>query len=180
MATPSSLLREYFGPLQGLLSWHGTAEFGTWLSLSFGQPRLTVREGKPQAVSKLLRRRRIFVEGDFLLWIEMGAWELFEDGRRLFHSGQSRRSLRRAAARLEAQRITRVEITADPVGTVFSFDLGSQLHVRPTEDAEPDEGLWHLYSSDRCLSLLANGTLTHGPLTDKPRSTAARAVIYIL
>jgi hypothetical protein len=147
MATPSSLLREYFSPLKGPLSWDATAELGTWLSLRFGQPRLTVREARPEAVSRLLRRRRVFLEGGFLLWIEMGQWELLEKGRRLFHSGQSRRSLRRAAARLEAQRISRVEITADPVGTVFSFDLGSQLHVRPTEDAEADEALWHLYSS---------------------------------
>ncbi|HKV09949.1 MAG TPA: hypothetical protein VJ725_17550 [Thermoanaerobaculia bacterium] len=180
MATPSSLLREYFSPLKGLLSWEGTAEFGTWLSLRFGTPRLTVREGKPEAVSKILRRRRVFLEGDFLLWVEMGAWEVFEEGKRRFHSGQSRRSLRRAAAWLEAQAISRVEITTDPVGTVFFFDLGSELHVRPMADAEPDEDLWHLYSRDRSLSLMPDGTLEHGPLTSKSRRTKARDVIYTL
>ena len=126
-----------------------------------------------------LKRRRVFVVGEFLLWVEMGAWELFEGGKRLFHSEQPRSYLRRAAARLDSQQLSLVELTCNPVSTVFIFDHGSRLHVRPTEEAAPDEPLWHIYAQGKCLSLLSNGTLEHGASENrKPRHTIARATVY--
>ena len=179
MATASALIREYFGPLRALPCWHVTAEYGSWLSLRFGRPRLDVREGNPKARSARLKRRRVFVEGDFLLWVEMGAWDLVENGKRRFHSEQTRDSLRRAAGCLESQKLVRVELSTTPTKTVFTFDFGSQLRIRPTEDAEPDEALWHLYSRKRCLSMLANGTLEHGLLANRrPGRATAAALTY--
>jgi hypothetical protein len=179
MTTANALVREYFGPLDGLPCWHVTAEYGSWLSFRFGQPHLDVREGAPESKTKRLKRRRVFVEGTFLLWVEMGAWEILEDGKRLFHSEQSRRYLRRAAAHLEAQKVQQVTLVANPISTVFSFDFGSELRIRPTEDAESDEPLWHLYTQKRCLSLLASGTLEHGlSANSKPRRIAARSTVY--
>lgn len=179
MTTAHTLIHEYFGPLTDLPCWHTTSEFGSWLSLRFGQPRLDIREGNPDAKSDRLKRRRVDVEGDFLLWIEMGAWELVENQERLFHSEQPRASLRRAAARLEGQKVSGVEILTAPFCTVFKFDLGSTLHVRPAEDAEPDEPLWHLYTRDHCLSLLANGRFQYGLFVSRRlRHTAARAISY--
>lgn len=179
MATAGALIREYFGPLRRLPCWHVTAEYGSWLSLRFGRPRLDVREGNPKAKSERLRRRNVFVEGDFLLWVEMGAWDLLENGKRSFHSEQPRSYLRRAAASLESQKIVGVELDANPTSTVLTFDFGSSLHIRPTDDAEPDEALWHLYSRKRCLTLLANGNLEHGLSANrKPRRATATALTY--
>ena len=179
MATARTLIREYFSPLSDLPCWNTTSEFGSWLSLRFGQPRLDIREGNPGAKSDRLKRRRVVVEGDFLLWIEMGAWELVENQKRLFHSEQSRASLRRAAARLEGQKVSGVEILTAPLCTVFHFDLGSTVHVHPTKNAEPDEPLWHLYNQEYCLSLLANGKFQYGLSSSfKQRHTTARVISY--
>ena len=180
MATTRALLREYFQPLEKLPCWNVTAEFGSWLSIRFGQPHLLVREGNPKSKLKGLRRRAVFVEGEFLLWIEMGSWRLLEDGKQLFHSEQARAYLRRAAARLDSQKLSRIELTLHPSKTVFAFDHGSELHVQPTEKAQPDEALWHMYGAGRCLSLLANGIFEHGATQNrKPRQTTARASIHV-
>ena len=180
MATTRALLREYFAPLASMPCWNVTAEFGSWLSLCFGQPRLEIREGNPDSKLKNLRRRAVFVEGEFLLWVEMGAWQLLENGKLLFHSGQARKYLRRAAGHLDSQKLLRVELTTDPARTVFAFDHGSELHVGPTADSEPDEPLWHVYGAGKCLSLLADGTLEHGASHDrKPRRTTARASVHV-
>lgn len=178
MATTSSLFREYFGQLKGLPCWGASAEFGTWLSLNFGRPHIRVREGNPKAESERQRRRHVYVNGDFLLWFEMGEWEYFENGKRRFHSGQSRAYLRRAAARLQSQCVARVQLVAQPAEMVFDFDLGGQLRVRPTSDAEQDDPLWHLYAHDRCLTLLANGTLEHGASNLKPAKIKAHPAVY--
>lgn len=181
MASTRSLLREYFGPLANQPCWNASAAYGSWLSLNFGPPRLDVREGNPASSVQRLRRRSVLVKGEFLLWIDMGAWDLYEEGIRLFHSEQARACLRRAAGRLDAQKLVSVAVRTSPVRTIFTFDLGSQLHVRSSETAEPDEPLWHLYSHDNCLSLLAAGTLQHGAANaSQPKQTSARSSAHAL
>lgn len=153
----------------GLPCWEASAEFGTWLSLRYGQPKVKIREGSPAGETERQRRRRVMIDGDFLLWIEMGEWVYFEDGKRKYHSGQSRAYLRRVAARLQSQCLSFVTVLELPSIVRFEFDLGGCLLVRPAQDAEPDDPLWHIYAFDRCLTLLANGTLEHGPSSDVKR-----------
>ena len=100
MPTTKFLLREYFGPLAGLPCWNVKAEYGSRLSFNFGTPHLETREGNPDAKISSLKRRAVFVTGEFRLWVEMGAWEILENGKRIYHSDQSRAYLRRAASQL--------------------------------------------------------------------------------
>ncbi|MFO1394800.1 MAG: hypothetical protein U1F09_13630 [Steroidobacteraceae bacterium] len=123
---------------------------------------MKVREANPQAKAKALQRRAVFIEGDYLLWIEMGAWELFQNTRLEFHSEQSRAYLRRAAARLDGQKLVRVDLSSDGNQTKFAFDLGSTLVVLPKKRAEADDPLWHMYCQSKARSLLANGELQYG------------------
>ena len=180
MATTRALLREYFAPLATVPCWNATAEFGSWLSFRFGEPHLEIREGNPDSKLKSLRRRAVFVEGEFFLWVEMGAWQLFESGKLLFHSEQARKYLRRAAGHLDSQKLSRVELATDPTRTVFAFENGSELRVCPTMDSEPDEPLWHVYGAGKCLSLLADGTFEHGASqSQRPHRTTARAAVHV-
>ncbi len=162
MTYTQSLFTDYFGQLAGRPCWEATAEFGTWLSLSFGKPHVRIHEGNPDSQSEHQRRRQAYIQGDFLLWFEMGEWEYFEDDKRKFHARQSRAQLRRAAARLQSQCLCGVQLVALPAEMVFDFDLGGRLRVRPSPKAEPDDPLWHLYAYERCLTFLASGTLVHG------------------
>lgn len=162
MLIDQELLGHYFSPLNELPCWNATAEYGSWIRLQFGAPHLNIREGNPASTISSMKRRAVFVAGDFELWIEMGAWEMFENGKRVFHSEQPRNQLRRAAGRLNGQKLLKVELVVHPMATVFSFDEGSQLKVCATTDAKPDEPLWHVYSASNFLSLLASGTCEHG------------------
>jgi len=167
MTTTLSLFRDYFGLMGSLPCWDASSEFGTWLSLSYGQPKVKVREGNPAGDTARQRRRRVTMEGDFLLWFEMGEWEYFEDGKRKYHSEQSRAYLRRVAARLQSQCLSSVAVLELPAVVRFEFDLGGTLLVRSSMDAEPGDPLWHLYAFDRCLTLRADGVLEHGRSASK-------------
>jgi hypothetical protein len=45
------------------------------------------------------------------------------------------------------------------------FDEGAILSVSATDEAEPDEVLWHLYSGSRVLVLYARGEFQYGALS---------------
>ncbi len=177
MPFPQNPVRRYFDRVAGQPCWHATAEYGSWLLLNFGQPKLNIREANPSSNSELMRRRNVVVEGDGLLWVEMGAWELREGRRRLFHSEQSRTYLRRAAARLDGQCLIRLEIQTVPLRSVFFFDHGSVLAVWAHESNEDGAPLWHIHGGRSCMSLLAGGQLEYGPAQGQsPRRTAASSV----
>jgi hypothetical protein len=162
MPTSQSVISEHFAEVVGRPCWQVSSEYGTWLSLNFGQPSLHIREGNPEARLTSMQRRQATIRGSSLLWVEMGGWELLKKSKRLFHSGQSRGYLRKAASQLDGQLLDRVEIIASPLQTSFFFDHGSELRVFIHPESSRDEPLWHLYTGENCLSLLANGILEHG------------------
>ena len=162
MLINQELLSQYFSPLNELPCWNATAEYGSWIRLQFGAPHLNIREGNPASTISGMKRRAVFVAGDFELWIEMGAWEMFDNGKRVFHSEQSRNHLRRAAGRLNGQKLLKVELVAQSMTTLFVFDEGTQLNVHATTDAKPDEPLWHVYSAGDCLTLFTSGNCKTG------------------
>jgi hypothetical protein len=75
--------------------------------------------------------------------------------------------------------LTQVSISTKPLNTTFTFDEGSMLRVGPTEHAEPDDPLWHLYSGRRTLVLLAAGEMQYGLLSrNAPHRCRAQALLY--
>lgn len=178
MPNTTPLLTEHFSLLVAQPCWQCTANYGSWLSLHFGQPRIVMREPDPNANVLSMRRRRADVQGDFLLWIEMGAWEYSEDGKPLQHSEQTREFLRQAAARLQGQYISRVQFLHACTETIFDFDQGGQLRVWPHRDASADDPLWHLYLPEKILTLRGNGRIAHGAVSQElsifiPNETAS-------
>lgn len=161
----TSLLAEHFSLLAAQPCWQCTANYGSWLSLHFGQPRIVVREPVPNAKRLSMQRRSADVQGDFLLWIEMGAWEYSEEGKPLQHSEQSREALQKVAALLQGQCISSVQLLHARTETIFEFDQGGQLRVWPHADASADDPLWHLYLPEKILTFQANGHIAHGPLS---------------
>lgn len=167
MPITTSLLTEHFSLLAAQPCWQCTANYGSWLSLHFGQPRIVVRAPQPNAKVASMLRRRAGVEGDFLLWIEMGAWEYSEDGKPLQHSEQPREFLQQAAARLQGQCISGVQLLHSRIETLFDFDQGGQLRVWPHSDVRADDPLWHLYLPEKILTVQANGHIAHGPVSQE-------------
>jgi hypothetical protein len=166
------VLKRHLRRLSGLPAWGGSAFFGTWLSLQFGEPRLEIREPVANA-GRFGRRRRASVVGQHHLWLDMCHWEIFEDSRRRFHSGQSRLLLLRAAAHLEGQILVGVSLSLRPLLTEFEFDGGSRLVARRYPRAASDWELWHLYSPRSYLGLTSDARIHWGWLRPE-RLRAAR------
>ncbi|WP_148293024.1 hypothetical protein [Comamonas sp. B-9] len=179
MLHTTSLLAEHFSLLAAQPCWQCTANYGSWLSLHFGQPRIVVREPVPNAKALAMRRRRADVQGDFLLWIEMAAWEYSEDDKPLLHSEQPRESLQQAAARLQGQCISGVRLLHARTETIFDFDQGGQLRVWPHGDARADDPLWHLYLPEKILTLQANGHIAHGSLSQELSSFVPNETVSV-
>jgi hypothetical protein len=156
--------------ISGLPCWGVTAEYGSWLGLNFGQPTLEVIEAASAIDSPTLGRRRVFVQGEHRLWVDLCNWEIFENSRRRFHSGQRRASLRRAAARLEGQILRRFSLQLRPLGCAFAFDEGSVLVMRRRAKAQRDDELWHFYSPRTYLSLRSDAQLEFGRLQSESLS----------
>jgi hypothetical protein len=158
------LLENFFRGLRGAPAWGVSVEYGSWLSLNFGNPHLEVREAVAEAQSPMARRRTVFVKGDHRLWIDLCTWDLFAGSRRRFHSEQRRSSLRRAAAPLNGQIITTLLIKTRPFVAEFQFDAGSRLVMKPYPRAPGADELWHLYTGRRYLCLAASRHVRHGIL----------------
>jgi hypothetical protein len=159
MSAYRNLLARRFRNLRGLPCWLVHGNFGTWLSLYFGRPSVVVREGKPSSSSRFSKRRRAFVEGEFLLWIEMADWEYTEPPR-LRIQPTSRQRIRKAAALLQGQVLSAIATRKRPLEVTFHFDEGGALRVWRGADLKPDDPLWHLYLRGRGISLLANGAIS--------------------
>lgn len=159
MQEAEQCVREWFGHLTTRPSWGISNSYGSWIRMNFGEPSLDVRDPAPEARSAAGRHRRVAVQGEYQLLVELADWTLEIPNWPEVTSESSRRDVRRALARLEGQIITHVKLNSSPVTSVFGFDLGAVLSVASYEDAEPDFELWHLFHEGRELSLEASGLL---------------------
>jgi hypothetical protein len=176
MSGGTALTGKYFANLHALPCWNSFGEYGTWLSLYFGRPRVVVHEALKRSRLKRLRRRRAYVSGEFLLWVEMGSWEYSDrDGSRIKPS--SRKTIRHAAKLLCGQSLRRVVVKPRAVETIFRFDYGT-LRVWPYRDLQPDDPLWHLYTPKRVLTLRRDGMLSHGLSNGKQRLIRSNTCSY--
>jgi len=156
-----------------------TAEFGSWLTLHFGTPKLDVRDAVPTARSKALQRRAVFVEGQHRLWIDLCDWEIIEAGRRRFHSDQRRGELRRAADHLDGQVLQGFSLSLRPLRCTFRFDAGSTLVTQRYSRARQDDELWRFYSSRTYLGLRSDADLVFGTLDPERLSNCPALALEI-
>jgi hypothetical protein len=116
-----------------------------------------------------MRRRRVFVHGEWHLWIYCCQWQVTTVTRLVGHSAlqsAAKRPILRAAQELDGQRLVGMSIDARRGTSVFAFDLGSRLETHPY-DADGQQ--WLLYEPDgRVLTYRADGCFTHQP-GDTPR-----------
>src|SRR5215213_6024148 len=79
-------LRRAFAPLIGLAAWSVRIGHGSFLTLEFGTPHLSVREpivakpGASEKVRKALARRRVRPVGEWHLWIYCWHWRVWSEG----------------------------------------------------------------------------------------------------
>ena len=162
-----------FNPIYGRPCWGVQPGYGTFLTLEFGEPHLTVREPRDASpdvsprVRKLFARRNVTVRGEWHLWIYCCNWTVLEDGKVIGDSTSNRR-IKRAAEALNGQQLESFTFKQRGCKSTFDFDLGAVLETRPYDRASEQ---WLLYQpSGKVLTLRADKKYSHHA-KDAPPST---------
>lgn len=142
------VIERCFAPIRDLPCWLAKHGHGSSLTFEFGKPRLEVLEPRPPRpesspkVNRLRAERRVWVKGDWHLWIYCCHWRLFEKTKQLAHSESSAAVIGRAVATLDGQKLQVVEVNPATGDTVFRFDLGGRIETRRYDR---DHEQWMLY-----------------------------------
>src|SRR5947208_1815748 len=137
-------------PLIGQMAWLVRRGVGSFLTMEFGAPHLSVREPiTPTAthsakVRRDLLRRRVFVEGDWHFWIQYADWALRTNEGSLDHNNTIGSALDQCLIDLEGQRLISVGPESIAHSIAFTFDLGAVLEIGPS--AEIPDTQWSLHS----------------------------------
>jgi hypothetical protein len=149
-----------FKSVSGKPCWNVRIGHGSFLMLEFGRPHLEIREpivaakSSSKGVREHLARRRIFVHGQWHLWLMDCDWVVQKKGKRLGDS-RTKTSARRAADFLNGQKLIQFSIAPGSVETVFEFDLGLTLKTFPYDTRGVQ---WLLFDPSRkVLRLRADG-----------------------
>jgi len=149
---------------------------GSWVTLNFGEPTLTVEEPRPRPVflgkhvPRKLVTRTATVRGPWWLWIDCAYWSLAVERAELAHCESDRTTIARALHILEGQALSGVDVEPDG-RTTFAFDLGCVLATGPAPAGWYDRKvpLWHLYQPEgQVLTVRSDGCYVAGA-GDTPR-----------
>jgi len=143
--------------------WRG--QFG--LELSFGPPKLHIREprasnSKRAMVRRILGHRRVTVRGAWWLWITMNRWKLTLADAPTVTPANSDRQIANSVQWLDGQKLTGFSISADSAYTQLHFDLGALLEIG--QGAVKSDELWTLSRPSRpprALCVRADGLFSH-------------------
>lgn len=153
-----------FRRLYGKPCWGVKPGYGSFLTFEFGEPHLEIRE--PIAVAKNvpadlredMERRRVYVHGEWHLWIYCCDWQVF-CGPKCIGDSSSSANIRRAAEFLDGQALTSFSISLPNVNCTFEFDLGGTLSTR---SYDKDSEQWMLYEPlHTVLTVRADGRYKH-------------------
>lgn len=155
---------EVWKPLIGQIVWSVRRGVGTSITMEFGEPHLSIREpisprlGHSERILQALKRRRVFVTGDWHFWIEYGYWRLTTDSGILEYSTARSSSIEECLADLDGQRLASTGIGTLPHSWIFHFDLNARLEIWPSKEI-PDTQ-WSLHHWDgEIVACESNGAL---------------------
>ncbi|MGA8653558.1 MAG: hypothetical protein WB677_23615 [Xanthobacteraceae bacterium] len=133
--------------------------------MEFGQPHIAVREpvvaspGRSDRVRRDLGRRRVFVVGDWHLWIQYSNWKVSFAGYSVDNRNADLRS-NECLLDLEGQRLVSVEPGPLANAWAFAFDLGGTLEIWSSAEYAASDDLWSLQRwNDDIAALRGDGTL---------------------
>ena len=156
-----------FDMLMGKPIWGIERTIGTFLNLEFGNPRLQFREPKtkseslPSNIARAFTRRRVFLKGEWSLWVEDCHWKIssgsfqlsdYEIGMRNQKSDYS--DLNDLILDLNGQILTGSKIDFAKNSVEFKFDLGAIIQLECSQIAESTE--WNLFHFDNILYCVSN------------------------
>jgi hypothetical protein len=147
---PMDQIREFFTPFLGQLVWQVRRGHGSFLTMEFGMPHLSVREpmnASPDNSSKVkrnLQRRHVTITGDWHFWVQYGEWKISTNNGVLTSDDPSGSQSEECLRDLGGQRLVSVESGAREKSLAFNFDLDTTLEIWPSSQIPDDQ--WSLYN----------------------------------
>ncbi len=142
-------------PLIGQLAWNVRRGVGSFLTMEFGAPHLSVREPiearhtTNENIRASLRRRRVFVAGDWHLWIEHADWKLTTVSGVLDSDDDIATPKDECLHDLEGQRLLSVNVDPAINRWTLEFDLGTILQMWPA--SYESEDVWSLHPKEGAI-----------------------------
>ena len=170
-----------FEPLIGLPAWSVMKGHGSFVTMEFGDPALTIGEERPHLLGidgiepPTVWTRDTAVHGAWHLWIYRCLWRLEINGIEIARGESDDVTIVRALGALNGQALTSVVVDPRTGATQFAFDLGGLLFTRPApagsdDDDEPVEQ-WMLYQpSGTVLTVRGDGSYATEP-PDAPEAS---------
>jgi hypothetical protein len=120
--------------LIGKLCWGVQWERQLNLSLSFGNPKLRIREpyiskSRSRRIRERASRRHVTVKGEWWLWIFCAYWRIVIPNVVTARGSSSLRAKNQAMACLNGQKLMDIRVNARDGSTEFRFDLGASRLV---------------------------------------------------
>jgi hypothetical protein len=130
----SKRLTDILEQIKGLPCWQVSKGHGSVLFLNFGDPTKRIREpvkshSSHDTVSKALGRRKVFIEGEWQLRIDMCCWTIFDEDKTLAQSESAEESIFIGCRHLDGQILQEIEVDHEQGTTTFMFDLGARLYT---------------------------------------------------
>lgn len=153
----------------GELAWSVKRGIGSFVTIEFGNPNLSVREpivSKSSGSSRVveaLRRRHVTLRGTWHLWIQEAVWNIaVGDSKCMFNDDES--LIDEVLNKLDGQRVISVDFLVGKPDLVISFDLGGILKVTTLpEKFEADATAWSFHRWDGpTISVLQAGDVSLG------------------
>jgi hypothetical protein len=141
-------LASFVKPMLGLTAWGVKQRYGSFLTFEFGQPKLEIKEHPSRS------RRLAYVHGEWHLWIYCCHWRIVQGGEQLAWSEDDRETINRAAAALNGQNLTGMNVPFNDGRSSFDFDLGGSLETWPYGDDAAEEQ-WMIYHESKVFSVNA-------------------------
>lgn len=141
--------KEFLAPFIGQLIWQVRRGHGSFLTLEFGMPHLSVREPIPpnpdrsEKVRRILQRRHVTVTGDWHFWVQYGDWRISTPNGALTSDHRPGSPFDECLLDLDGQKLTSIEPGNREGSCTFNFDLGGVLEIWPSAEIPDDQ--WSLY-----------------------------------
>ncbi len=177
-----------FEPLLGIPSLSVTKGHGSFVTMEFGNPELTVEPERNRSLriagaeTLTVRTRYAVVQGAWHLWVYCCQWRLQVSGVEIAHCESDDLTINRALGVLNGQALSGVHVDATNGGSQFEFDLGCVLRTHPAPDgsyAEEPVDQWMLYQpAGDILTVRGDGSYAINPRT-APESSSTWAPIPV-
>jgi hypothetical protein len=147
--------------LYGKPCWNVKLKHANSITLEFGNPYLEIRKpGTPKSksskVNEWIARRKVWIWGEWHLWIDACDWKIIENGKAICKNTSSIKRIYMGLEKLEGQFLINVEVDQENGNTKFYFDLGAIIETKKWDNGGEQ---WHLYQPDKSvLSIKSDGT----------------------